>query len=68
MDATPRYLQARVRLVGEDGNALAILGRPKRTLVRVGASERDVAAFLREATAGNYDRLLGTVLRWVEVE
>lgn len=64
----PRYPAARVRLVGEDGNAFAILGRTRRALQEAGASRDEIAAFLREATAGDYDQLLGTVLRWVEVE
>lgn len=64
----PRYPDVQVRLVGEDGNAFAILGRTKRALQQAGASPDDVAAFLREATAGNYDHLLATVLRWVDVE
>lgn len=65
---SPRYPQARVRLVDEDGNAFAILGRTKRALLQAGAEEDDIAAFFREATAGDYDHLLATVLRWVEVE
>jgi hypothetical protein len=64
----PKYPRARVRLVGEDGNALAILGRTKRALQNAGASAEDVAAFIGEATAGNYDQLLATVMRWVEAE
>jgi hypothetical protein len=57
-----------VRLVGEDGNAFAILGRTKRALQHAGASAEDVAAFIGEATAGTYDELLATVMRWVEAE
>jgi ABC-type sugar transport system substrate-binding protein len=64
----PKYPHIRVRLVGEDGNAFAILGRTKRALQNAGASADDVAAFLREATAGTYDELLATVMRWVEAE
>ena len=65
---TPRYPHARVRLVGEDGNAFAILGRTKRAPRGAGASAEDVAAFIREATAGDYYQLLGTVMRWVDAE
>ena len=64
----PKYPHVRVRLVGEDGNAFAILGRTKRALQNAGASAEDVAAFIGEATAGTYDELLATVLRWVEAE
>ncbi len=64
----PKYPHARVRLVGADGNAFAILGRTKRALRDAGASAEDIAAFLREATAGTNDQLLATVMRWVEAE
>ena len=63
----PKYPAAKVRLVGKDGNAFAILGRAKRALQEAGAPREELAAFLREAAAGDYDRLLGTVLRWVKV-
>ncbi len=64
----PKYPRAKVRMVGEDGNAFAILGRTKRALRDAGASAEDIAAFLREATAGTNDQLLATVMRWVEAE
>ena len=64
----PKYPRATVRLVGEDGNAFAILGRTRRALQHAGADAGDIAAFTREATAGDYDQLLAAVLRWAEVE
>jgi hypothetical protein len=65
---TPRYPDIRVRLVGEDGNAFAILGRVMRAMRRAGLPPEEVPAFRDEATAGDYDDLLATVLRWVDVE
>ena len=65
---TPRYPNVRVRLVGEDGNAFAIMGRVTRAMRRAGLPPEEVAAFRDEATAGDYDQLLATVMRWVEVE
>ncbi len=62
--AAPLYPHITVQMVGEDGNA--IIGRTRRVLER-GASGQDIAAFFEEATAGDYDHLLATVLRWVEV-
>jgi hypothetical protein len=64
----PRCPDVRVRLVGEDGNAFAILGRTRRALLQAGAGADDIAEFFRAATAGDYDHLLATVLRWLEVE
>ena len=65
---TPKYPDIRVRLVGEDGNAFAILGRAMREMRRAGLPPEEVAAFRDEATAGDYDDLLAAVMRWVDVE
>jgi hypothetical protein len=62
----PRY-DVTVQLTGEDGNAFAILGRVKRALKDAGASSEDLAAFVAEATASDYDALLRTCMRWVNV-
>ena len=55
-------------LVGEDGNAFAILGRVQRALRKGGVEEAEVQSFLREATADDYDHLLQTVMAWVSVD
>ena len=64
----PRYPNVTVHLVGEDGNAFAILGRVSKALRRAGVADSEVKAFMSEATAGDYDALLATCLRWVDVE
>ena len=57
----------KVKLVGEDGNAFAIMGRVKRALERAG--HKDLAAqYIKEATAGNYDNLLRVTLEYIEEE
>jgi len=63
-----KYPHVVVRLVGEDGNAFAILGAVSKALRRAGVASDEVAAFYKEATAGDYDHLLQTAMRWVEVE
>ena len=63
-----KFPDVEVKLVGEDGNAFAILGRVQKALKRGGASQEEVAEFMREATSGDYDNLLQVVMRWVEVE
>lgn len=62
-----KFPEVTVQLVGEDGNAFAILGRVTRALKRAGHRD-EVDAFMDEATAGNYDQLLQTVMRWVTVD
>lgn len=56
-----------VQLVGEDGNAFAILARVDRALKNAGASKPDRERFYQEATAGDYDHLLSTCSKWVNV-
>lgn len=63
-----RYPDCVVRLIGTDGNAFAILGLVRRSLSAAGASASELSEFMEEATSGDYDALLSTVMRWVEVE
>ncbi len=63
----PKYPAIHVRLVGEDGNAWAILGRVSAALKRAGIGKQERDAFFAEATAGDYDHLLQTAMRWVDV-
>lgn len=60
-----KYPEVNIRLVGEDGNAFAIIGRVSQALRRAGVSEDERKAFHAEATAGDYDNLLRTVMAWV---
>ena len=55
-----------VRLVGEDGNAFAILGRVSKAL-REGDRADLVDSYLTEARAGDYDNLLQVTMQYVEV-
>ena len=55
-----------VKLVGEDGNAFAILGKVSKALKKAGHKEL-AEEFMAEATSGDYDHLLGTCMDYVEV-
>ncbi len=65
---TPKYPNVTVRLVGEDGNAFFIIGRVGAALRKAGVPNEEIEAFRREAMSGDYDNVLATCLRWVEVE
>jgi hypothetical protein len=65
--ATIRHPEVVVSLVGEDGNAFAILGRVQRALKEAGVPHDEIRAFYEEATAGDYDHLLRVVMQTVEV-
>ena len=56
---------AKVKLVGNDGNAFAIMGACKRAGQRAGYTNEQIQAYLKEAMSGDYDHLLRTVMRWV---
>lgn len=64
----PKYPDIHVKLVGEDGNAFSILGKVRGALQRAGVSKDERDAFMKEAMAGDYDHLLATAMKYVEVE
>ena len=57
-----------VRLVGTDGNAFALLGKVRQALRRAGYDAGFIERFTKEAMAGNYDELLASIMRYVNVE
>jgi hypothetical protein len=63
----PAGLQkVKVDLVGEDGNALLILGRVTRAMKKAGYPKNVIDSFLKEAQSGDFDHLLQTVMEWTE--
>ena len=65
--STVKFPKAKVNLTRVDGNAFAILGAVKQALRKAGATKEEQAEFMREATSGDYNALLQTVMRWVEI-
>jgi hypothetical protein len=63
----PKYPDISVRL-GEDANALAIMGRVSAALRRAGVSDEEISEYLQESTTGDYDHLLVTTKKWVDVK
>jgi len=63
-----KYPHITVKLVGEDGNAFAVLGKVLTSLRRAGVSESERKQFQDEATRSDYDHLIQTVMQWVNVE
>jgi len=56
-----------LKMVGEDGNAFAILGKAHQVLRQNGMADK-ISEFDKEAMSGNYDHLLATCTKWFEVE
>lgn len=65
MSCRIKYPDVSVALSGEDGNAFVIIGRVRRALRRAGVDDDEITAFSEEASSGNYDNVLQTVMRWV---
>ena len=63
-----KYPEITVQLTGTDGNAFSIIGTVQRALRRAGVDAAEVSAFVAEAMSGDYDNVLATAMRWVEVE
>jgi hypothetical protein len=65
-DHGPKYPDIEVQLTGQDGNAFMILGAVQRAL-REAVGPAEASAFMDDATAGDYNDLLTTAMRWVTV-
>lgn len=75
MHDEPKY-PCEIELTGEDGNAIAIVGRARKVLRRhlideaqmtSAEADAEVTKFTNEATRGNYEALIATVERWMVV-
>jgi hypothetical protein len=62
----PKY-KTTVKLSGTDGNAFAILGKVARALREAGAPKDEIDLFNEEAMSGDYDHVLRTCMKWVDV-
>lgn len=63
----PRYPDVQVPLTGTDGNVFSIMGAVARELRRAGVSAEEIEQYREESMSGDYDNLLATAMRWVDV-
>lgn len=63
-----RHPEVTAQILGADGNAGSLMGITATALRRAGVPTDEINEFRREAMSGNYDHLLQTIMRWVEVE
>ncbi len=61
-----KFPEVEVELVGQDGNAFAILGRVAAALRKAGHSDA-VKEYMDEAMSGDYDNLLRVTAQTVTV-
>lgn len=62
-----KYPHIKVKLTGRDGNAFAVMGAVTLALRRAHVSDAEIDAYVTESTDGDYDHLLQTAMRWVNV-
>lgn len=65
---TIKYPDITVVLVGEDGNAFAILGKVQHALKKNKVPGHEIDKFREDAMSGDYDHLLAVVQNWVNIE
>lgn len=58
----------KLKLVGLDGNAFAIMARASKALRRAGYTREEVDQYLREARAGDYYELLAVTMSWCDCD
>lgn len=61
------YPHVTVRLTGTDGNVFAVIGTVKRALQRAKVDRVQIDNFTNEAMSGDYDNVLRTAMKWVNV-
>ena len=62
----PKYPDVHAR--PRDGNAFSILSAVDKGLRDAGVSEEERNAFYSEATSGDYNNLLATAMKWVDLQ
>ena len=62
-----KYPEVEVELVGQDGNAFAIMGRVAGALKKAGVPKAEIDEYMRESMSGDYNHLLQTAMKWVSV-
>jgi hypothetical protein len=64
---TPKYPNVKVRFTGQNGNAFNLLGIMQHALRKAKIPKEEIDAFMTDATSGDYDHLLQTCMKMVEV-
>ena len=57
----------KVQLSGQDGNAFMIIGRVTRAMRSAGIDSEVIEEFTEDAMSGDYDHVLQTCMKYVEV-
>jgi len=61
-----KFPHVKVKLVGEDGNAFAIMGRVQKAMREGCCREKDIERYVEQCTSGDYDNLLRITMETVD--
>jgi phenylpyruvate tautomerase PptA (4-oxalocrotonate tautomerase family) len=64
----PKYPHITVKLTGNDSNAFMVLGLCQRAARVADLPKEEIDVFREEATAGDYNQLLQTAMRWFNID
>jgi hypothetical protein len=59
-----KFPEVKVRLFAQD-NPLAILGRTIKAMRSAGVEQAEIDSYMKEATSGDYKKLLAVTVQWV---
>jgi len=62
-----RHPEIEVQLTGTDSNGFLLASRVRSAMSRAGVPEVECVEFFDEALSGDYDHLLQTCMKWVDV-
>jgi hypothetical protein len=62
-----KYPDVKVQLTGCDSHPFAIVKAVRDGLKAAGVPQAELEAFREEALSGNYDHVLQTAMKWVDV-
>ena len=64
----PKYGNIEVEFTGKDGNAFNLMAIVSKAMRKEGIEKSEIDQFMEEATAGDYDHLIQTCMKWVKVK
>jgi hypothetical protein len=67
MTTEPKCPHVHVQLTGSDGNSMMIVARVRKAMRKAGVPDAQITEFTDEAMSGDYNNLLDTCMRWVDV-
>ncbi len=63
-----KYPDITVPLTEMDGNAMVIISKASRIARRSGLTAEEIGDFQKQATSGDYDNVIQTVMEWFDTE